>query len=172
MSRLADIPCCLLRSTDYFPYKIYINKSILYRQTLSTYFHILSFNSWILLYFPLYELFDGSQVIFITMDRDIPNFNPIVVGRMQQKQLQLHQQRLQNIKVSTHICSLSINRGSPHLPIITVTTRRQCSSRRTKRQKYNATTSFSSIKCSKSRSATTLVIVQSPLLTESMQGLQ
>jgi len=33
------------------------------------------------------------------MDRDILNFNPIVVSRMQQKQLELHQQRLQNIKV-------------------------------------------------------------------------
>ena len=33
------------------------------------------------------------------MDKDIPNFNPIVVSRMQQKKLELHQQRLQNIKV-------------------------------------------------------------------------
>ena len=33
------------------------------------------------------------------MDRDIPNFNPIVVSHMQQKQRDLHQQRLQNIKV-------------------------------------------------------------------------
>ena len=33
------------------------------------------------------------------MDRDIPAYNQLVVGKIQQKNLELHYQRLQNIKV-------------------------------------------------------------------------
>lgn len=39
------------------------------------------------------------------MDRDIPNYNPLVNNKIQHKNLQLHYQRLNNIKVqlSTNI---------------------------------------------------------------------
>ena len=90
------------------------------------------------------------------MDRDIPNFNPIVVSRMQQKQLELHQQRLQNIKVPLLVVSPSTNRAS-RLPRATKAgkTKKQCSWNKTKKQKSNAPTLFSSTRCSKSWSEMT-----------------
>jgi len=33
------------------------------------------------------------------MDRDIPAFNQLIVNKIQQKNMQLHQQRLMNIRV-------------------------------------------------------------------------
>lgn len=33
------------------------------------------------------------------MDRDIPTFNQLIVSKINQKNLHLHQQRLQNIRV-------------------------------------------------------------------------
>ena len=34
------------------------------------------------------------------MDRDIPTFNQLIVNKMNQKNRQLHEQRLQNIRVT------------------------------------------------------------------------
>ena len=89
------------------------------------------------------------------MDRDIPNFNPIVVSRMQQKQLELHQQRLQNIKVLLLVVSLSTNRASHPRATKTAKTKKHCSWNKTKKQKSNAIISFFSTRCWRSRSEMT-----------------
>ena len=102
------------------------------------------------------------------MDRDIPNFNPIVVSRMQQKQLELHQQRLQNIKVVLLVVSPSTNRASrPPRATKAGKTKKQCSWNKTKKQKSNAPTLFSSIRCSKSWSEMTPAtnLARGPTLT-------
>lgn len=80
------------------------------------------------------------------MDRDIPNYNPLVNGKIQHKNMQLHYQRLHSIKVLLVTCRVPYLLVPHYVPAVTKPALLPSCTRKNARQPSRRTTSCSSIR--------------------------